>query len=396
MDRNPFALYIHIPFCTSKCPYCDFNSYEWEKFSESRTTLEQRYVQSLLKELAHYSSSADWNQRRISTIFFGGGTPSLLSSDSILAILNSIREQFVLAPDAEITLEANPGSVSEKLAVDRLAGFREAGVNRISFGVQSFNPEKLKFLGRLHTPEDTLGAVDNIKLAGFKNFNIDLIFGCAGETAQSWLNDLERAITLNPNHLSCYSLTIEPGTVFGKLHQLGNLPTLDETTSAELFSLTCETLAQSDYNRYEISNFAKPDFECRHNINYWQGNDYLGLGAGAHSFCGPNRRWINLPGPIHYIDSVNESGHAATRCEEVDRTQRGIELLLLSLRTANGVDLTRFEDETGSSLTLAQKSAVERLQSQSLVEFAAIANRPHLKLTEKGFLFADEILKALA
>jgi oxygen-independent coproporphyrinogen-3 oxidase len=355
-----------------------------------------RYVSSLLKELSHYASNDDWNGRVISTIFFGGGTPSLLSSKSVAAILKTAREHFTLDAEAEVTLEANPGSVSEKLAVDRLSDFRDAGVNRISFGVQSFNPKKLKFLGRLHTAEDTYCAVDNVRRAGITNFNLDLIFGCSGDCSESWLTDVNSAVELNPSHLSCYSLTIEPGTVFGKLSQQGNLPTLDDETSSELFTLTDETLKRHDYHRYEISNFAKPSYECRHNINYWLGNDYLGLGAGAHSYCGPNKRWINLPGPIHYIEAIGKNGDAATRRETITSEQRGIELLLLSLRTRDGLDLSGYEEQTGLSFLQNRTQVIHQLEAERLIQRYSITDRPYLRLTERGFLMADEILKMLA
>lgn len=393
---EPFSLYIHIPFCTSKCPYCDFNSYEWERFSEDRPSLEARYVGALNNELSHYSGQSQWKNRPISSIFFGGGTPSLLSAQSVQSVLDGVRRSFKLSNHAEVTLEANPGSVSEKLAVDRLTGFRSAGINRISFGVQSFNPKKLKFLGRLHSPEDTNRAVENVLRSGFTNFNLDLIFGCAEETAESWLADINSAIALNPNHLSCYSLTIEPGTVFGKLDQQGKLPLLDDESAAELFTLTYKTLAKHGYERYEISNFSKSGSECQHNINYWRGRDYLGLGAGAHSYCGPNQRWINLPGPVHYIEAIYKDRHAASRRETITPEQRGIELLLLSLRTKEGLDLKNFEEQTGLRFLQSRSNELERLEHLHLIERHLTENRKFLRLTEKGFLLADEILKKLA
>nr|MBP9838114.1 radical SAM family heme chaperone HemW [Pseudomonadota bacterium] len=312
--KNSIGIYIHIPYCILKCPYCDFNSYTVGK--EKNAFPEEAYTKSLLSELTFQLNNPAWQERECHSVFFGGGTPSLFSPASIDSLISAIKRNFRLTTDAEITLEANPGTLQEELIVEKLAGFREAGVNRISMGAQSFNPEKLKFLGRIHSPEESLNAVKNIKASGFKNFNLDLIYAVNNESREEWESDLRQAIALEPNHISAYCLTIEPGTEFGKKHKKGLLKVLDEEVQAKMYEQTLKTLEVNSYYQYEVSNFSKTSHQCRHNLTYWNWSDYLGLGAGAHSFLKSYnnsnilaKRWSNIPGPNDYIQRANEIGN---------------------------------------------------------------------------------------
>lgn len=267
LKTPPLSLYVHIPWCARKCPYCDFNSH-----AADRAVPERAYVDALLRDLEDELPGV--GSRPIATLFIGGGTPSLFSAEAIARLLEGIRARVALAGDAEITLEANPGSADQ----DRFRGFRQAGVNRLSIGVQSFAPEKLRRLGRIHDREQALKAVAAARAAGFDNINLDLMFGLPEQTVTAALDDLATAIALGPKHLSFYQLTVEPNTRFYK-----DPPRLPDEDTVEAMQRACQALlARQGYRRYEVSAYAQTDFRCRHNLNYWQFGDYLGIGAGAH------------------------------------------------------------------------------------------------------------------
>lgn len=326
--------------------------------------------------------------------FFGGGTPSLFSPNSIKRIINSAKSNFSFLENIEITLEANPGTIQEELGEKKLLEFRNSGINRISMGVQGFNEEKLKFLGRLHSKEDVVAAVENIKKSGFDNFNLDLIFGVAEETLDSWQNDLEKIISLKPKHISAYCLTIESGTDFGKLQKKGQLRLLEEDIQAKMFELTQSILLKSNYQQYEISNYSLENFECQHNLGYWKGLDYLGLGAGAHSYYKEfasdknyGKRWKNIPHPEDYIKRANTK-QAAQNTEEIDIEKARLEYLFLAFRTKLGFDLDFYRKEFKQNSILV----LDKLSKDNLIE----QKSENIFIpTNKGLLFVDEILKEL-
>jgi oxygen-independent coproporphyrinogen-3 oxidase len=382
-----FALYVHIPYCQAKCPYCDFNSYAAEHWPEDR------YVAALSSEISHYAHCAPFSGKELSTVFFGGGTPSLFAPESIKRILDTA---FTLwrAEDTsalEITLEANPGTVT----LERLRGFRAAGVNRMSFGVQSFHAHHLRSLGRIHNAAEAVAAVDLARQAGFDNVSIDLIFGLPEQTLEEWEMDLTRAGVMSPNHVSAYNLTYEEGTLFDKLRTQGVLRQLPEETEVAMFTRTQELLAAAGYQQYEISNYAQPGQRCRHNLNYWHSGDYLGLGAGAHSYARGRdalgtgdfgRRWSNEKLPAAYVESVERHGHARTCSENLDVHRARGEFVFLGLRCLDGFAATEFRRRFGADLP-ALFPQVQDLADGGLLHLTD----DRWKLTPRGLLLADSV-----
>ena len=394
---DSIAIYIHIPYCLKKCPYCDFNSYGIDPAYNRKTTelRERDYVNALVAELGFHSQQPQWQNRNCHSLFFGGGTPSLFSAESIDRIIRAVLLRFSPTQDLEVTIEANPGTIYEDLAVGKLEEFRCSGINRISMGVQSFNDDKLNRLGRVHAAEHVFSSVEVIKKAGFSNFNLDLIFGTPGESIESWLNDLEYGVEQQPQHLSAYNLTIEPGTEFSTQFRKGYLKLPDEERQAELYKYTQEFLSEAGYLQYEISNYAKAEAECRHNLSYWGWQDYLALGAGAHGFYKLDQqeqqraiRWSNIPGPDQYISRAIAEGDCSQRTEYIDASQAELEYLMLHLRTTRGVNVDQyncyfendFETKFSSLIDLFEKDGYLRKQGSSFC------------FTESGFLFADGLI----
>jgi oxygen-independent coproporphyrinogen-3 oxidase len=374
-----FSLYIHIPYCLVKCPYCDFNAYGVRKWPE------EHYVEALCAELRHYASEAPWRGETVETMYFGGGTPSLFAPSSIERFLRLVGDLFPVAPQAEITLEADPASVTP----ETLAGFRDIGVTRLSFGVQSFQPALLKTLGRLHTAEDGPQVLAWARAAGFTNLNMDLIFGVPGQNLALLEADLAQTFASAPDHISLYNLTYEEGTPFFIKKQKGQLQPVDEDEEVAMFSLIRERCLTYGYRHYEISNFARPGFASRHNANYWKGGKYLGLGAGAHSFTeapGWGRRWSNERRPQTYIQQAMENGQARSCEETLTRSQARGEFLFLNLRQLDGVALAAFMARFGSSL-FSEFPHVRDLLAEGLLHEKA----ENLALTSKGLLVADSI-----
>ena len=283
------GLYIHIPYCVKKCPYCDFNSY-----GVGDSIPEKEYTETLLRELEFYRSELE--NATLTSIFFGGGTPSLFDPRNIEKILLKIFEITLAPGDIEISLEVNPKTADE----EKLRNLRNSGVNRISVGVQSFSERKLKFLGRINSPLDSGRILEDVVRAGFKNYNLDLMYGTTGETLAEWDEDLTEAVRFGSTHISAYCLTIEEGTAFGMQLKAGNLKLPPDATLSRFISYTTDFLEDSGYRQYEISNYARAGYECRHNLLYWKGLDYLGIGAGAHSHMKSSdasawgKRWANL------------------------------------------------------------------------------------------------------
>jgi putative oxygen-independent coproporphyrinogen III oxidase len=351
----PLALYLHLPWCVRKCPYCDFNSHVFKG-----TLPEADYVAALLADL-----DADLplvGARRVETVFLGGGTPSLFAAESIATLFDGIRARLALAADAEITLEANPGTIEH----GRFAGYRDAGVNRISLGAQSFNSGQLVALGRIHGAADTAVAVGELAAAGLRNFNLDLMYALPGQTVANAADDIATALALAPPHLSHYHLTLEPGTVFHERPPV--LP--DEDLAQEIETTTHERLETAGFRQYETSAWARPGAECRHNLNYWQFGDYLGIGAGAHgkltdAAAGTLRRTVKTKQPREYLERAR-NGASQRILAEVPPRERGFEFMLNALRLPAGFSAEQFEARTGLAIA-AVEPTLEAAAARGLI-----------------------------
>ena len=376
----PLSLYIHIPWCVRKCPYCDFNSHEPDANKE-KIIPEQDYVAQLLRDLEQDLPLVQG--RELQSIFFGGGTPSLFSVQSIKVILDRVQEKIPFADDVEITLEANPGTAE----AEKFQGFRAAGVNRLSIGVQSFQPQHLQALGRIHDGEQAVRAVAMAQDAGFERINIDLMHGLPAQTVEQALADLKQALDLGVSHLSWYQLTIEPNTVFYR--QPPPLPAEEALWNIQQAGLTL--LQQNGFSQYEVSAFARAEQKCSHNLNYWQFGDYLGIGAGAHgkiTLPAENRilRYSKTRLPRHYLD--RQDNYLA---EQFDLASADLpfEFMLNALRLADGVPRELFAERTGLELTSIE-SVWQDLVQRELVTRDGI----HLATTAHGFLFLNDVLTA--
>jgi oxygen-independent coproporphyrinogen-3 oxidase len=381
-EMRSFSLYVHIPYCDSKCPYCDFNSYAVKRWPEDE------YVAALIAEMEYYAPLEPWRWGSVQTIFMGGGTPSLFAPESIARVLEATDRLWPAMPSqsCEITMEANPGTVD----LDKLRGFRATGVNRISFGVQSFTPRHLERLGRIHDAEQAKDAIRMARAAGFEDLNLDLIFAVPGQTLEEWERDLAVAIDLAPDHISAYNLTYEEGTPFESMRRKGEIGPLPEEIEVAMFTRTREILAAAGYAPYEISNFARPGRECRHNLNYWQSGEYLGVGAGAHSFA-IGRRWSDEKGPAIYLAKIAAKGQARVFEESLTTDQARGEFVFLALRLASGFEDGRFRERFGMDFLTAFPHA-ERLRSDGLL--AKDGARWHL--SPRGLLLADSIFATFA
>jgi oxygen-independent coproporphyrinogen-3 oxidase len=378
----PFSLYIHIPYCVSKCPYCDFNSHVVAEIPEVN------YTDVLLRELEHYGELEDWRGRTVQSIFFGGGTPSTFEPESIGKLLAWVAATFSINLDCEITLEANPGTVDS----DKFFGYRDAGVNRISVGVQSFQAKWLKFLGRVHSAEEARNALDIVRRAGFGNFSFDLIYAHPGQTLKELEADLDAALEFQPPHLSAYNLTFEEGTPFHHEHRAGRMKSLSEDEEIAMAELIEAKLSAAALSRYEISNYAHRGWHSRHNVNYWRGGDYLGLGAGAHSYHQDNsinafgRRWSNEKNPGRYMARIENGKLAVVEKEEIDMEKAAGEFMFLGLRMTEGVSLQKFCARFGKPPVEMYPRIRDWMDGDLLEE-----NQSHLRLTRKGLLLANSI-----
>lgn len=376
MSIIPLSLYIHVPWCERKCPYCDFNSHQKRKDID-----EERYISTLLADLDTDIDSfgESITGREIRTVFIGGGTPSLFSAQSYQQLFQGLRERLSFSTHAEITLEANPGS-SE---AEKFSGFREAGINRLSIGVQSFNQAHLAALGRVHNPEEAINAARFARSAGFDNFNLDLMFGLPEQTLEHALNDLAQAIELNPTHLSCYQLTIEPNTLFHHKPPI----TPDDDTLWEFQSALQSALKLADFQQYEVSAYAKNKKHCQHNLNYWQFGDYLGIGAGAHAKLTANEKVIRtwkVKHPDSYIEKTNKVGGR----NEIERHQIPFEFMMNALRLNQGFTVQQFEQRCGMS-TDTIDGLLDKHQSLGLIGI----NDERITPTEFGHNMLNSMLE---
>ncbi|WP_419907223.1 radical SAM family heme chaperone HemW [Hoeflea sp.] len=376
-----FGIYVHWPFCAAKCPYCDFNSHV-----RHRPVDQSRYVAAFQREILQMRAIT--GSRKVTSIFFGGGTPSLMAPQTVDEILSAIGKAWDVAIDAEITLEANPTSVE----AERFRGYRAAGVNRVSLGVQALNDDDLKQLGRLHTVAEALAAIGMAR-AIFPRLSFDLIYARPGQSVEAWENELEAAIAHAADHLSLYQLTIEQGTPFYGLHKSGRLKVPDGDLSADLYDATQALTSARGLPAYEVSNHAVPGAESRHNLTYWRYGDYVGLGAGAHgrlSHAGGKTGTVNRRMPEQWLEQVETLGHGMESEERLDAEAQADELMLMGLRLREGFDLTRWRDLSGRSVDPEKESF---LISHGLLE--RLGNS-RLRCTPAGMLVLDAVVADLA
>jgi oxygen-independent coproporphyrinogen-3 oxidase len=376
------SLYLHIPFCEKKCLYCDFYSIE---------------TMSQLEEfLAALTLETELNARRgagtrFDTVFFGGGTPSLLTPGQLDRILTSLHSHFAIASDAEVTVETNPGTITPK----KLEAFRSLGVNRLSIGVQSFNDRELQFLGRIHDSRQAVEALTMARKAGFQNVSIDLIYSLPGQTPGQWMSTLEQGLALDPEHVSAYSLIVEDHTPLSRMVTAGQVSPNPVDAEADLYETTMRVMEQNGFEHYEVSNYAKPGFRSRHNYSYWSHQNYLGFGPSAHSFWRAEdgrsgERWANVASVSSYCQRLRQREQPLAFREDVGARELVNERLFLGLRS-DGIDLEKLKAEFGVSLGSGREATIREL----VVERLAVLDSNVLRLTSKGFLLCDEIVGRL-
>ena len=378
-----YALYFHIPFCAHRCAYCDFTTYAGQ---DSKIPA---YVDALIREIELVAASERLTAK---SIFFGGGTPSLLTSNQLALVMDALRANFDLLPDAEISLEANPGTLSEKY----LQELYSAGFNRISFGVQSAHPDDLLLLERIHDFLDVIESVKWARQAGFKNISLDLVFGLPEQSLQRWQNTLKSALNLNPEHLSIYALTIEEGTPFGHWAERGMLPLPDPDLAADMYEWASEFLAKNGYMQYEISNWAKPNRECLHNLQYWRNLPYLGFGAGAHGYA-TGTRYSNILGIQTYVKRLATSSAkkfplspATFSYEKIDIETEMNEMMMLGLRlTQEGVSAKTFQIRFGRTLQDVFSEEIDKLITLGFLEW----QKEILRLTPRARLLGNQVFR---
>ena len=372
-ELKPLAIYIHVPFCARKCAYCDFASFAGREDAWSD------YFAALRAEMDDWADRLRAYEAR--SVFFGGGTPSLVPAEYIADALNRLRRLLPFAADCEITLEANPGT----LTAEKLEIYRRAGVNRLSIGVQSFDEALLQNLGRIHTPLQAEDAVRMAAEAGFENLSIDLMYALPGQSMAQWSDTLARAVALPIRHISAYSLIVEPGTEMERRVQRGGAVIPDDDTVNEMQRLAVHRLAENGFARYEISNFARTGFESRHNLTYWQGGDYLGLGCAAHSLV-ENERFSNPPELARYLSGER-------MCERTARSLRDHreEMLMLATRTVQGMDLARWSALFGEDFESTHARQLKKLERYGLIEIEG----GFLRLTPVGLVLQDSVVLEL-
>ena len=379
MPHSSLSIYIHVPFCAKKCAYCDFASFSGREADWGR------YFDEILTEIRRWSDVTDFgllrDKYRVKTVFVGGGTPTLVDAGYIEKVLDACREIAPFEEDAEITIEGNPGT----LAPDRLAAYRRAGVNRLSLGAQSFDDGLLRTLGRIHTAGQIGKAVHMAREAGFDNINLDLMYALPGQDMGQWADTLDAAVALGVPHISAYSLIVEPGTQMAARVASGALAVPDDDAVNAMQRQAISRLNAAGYRRYEISNYARPGYECRHNLVYWNRGDYLGLGCAAHSLLGGRR--------FHNPESVDDYLAGIRRLDETRLTARDAmeETLRLSTRTVQGLDLAAWERAFGACFERGREDAIGRLEKGGLVERAG----GRLRLTTRGMEVQDAVVLEL-
>lgn len=398
-QSQPFGLYIHVPFCERKCPYCDFNTYA------GLGGLFERTVEALRTELSVWGERLAG--RRVTSVFVGGGTPTVLSHAQLSRLVKAVRTDFALSADCEISVEANPGTVDR----EKFRLLHDLGVNRLSMGVQSFQAEELAFLGRIHGVEDATAAFEAARAAGFENVNLDFIFGLPHQRTANWEDTLARALSLQPEHLSLYSLIVEPGTPLQRWVETGKVDEPDDDDAGELYELALERLAARGYAQYEVSNWAKltegdapavsslPQLACRHNLLYWRNGEYAGIGPGAHSHLRVrradggvvSRRWSSIKPVPEYVRRIEAGESVEDQCEEIDTRAAMGETMMLGLRLVReGVRSQRFEELHGVDPMDVFGSELERLEAQGLVAI----DTEGVRLTRRGLMIGNQVFAA--
>ena len=375
-EAEPLALYVHWPFCLSKCPYCDFNSHVRAEIDQDQ------WREALLADLAHEARLLPG--RQLTSIFFGGGTPSLMEPATVAAVIGAARDHWKASDDIEISLEANPNSVEAA----RFGDLAAAGVNRVSLGLQSFDDDRLAFLGRAHSAREGLAALE-IAQRQFERVSFDLIYALPGDDEAGWSNTLDQALALGTSHVSLYQLTIEPGTRFAALHAAGKLEPLDSDRAAALYEITATRTGEAGLPAYEISNHAAAGAESRHNLTYWRYGDYAGVGPGAHGRRGGTRT-VRHRKPENFLSGLSRNGHGIAEEARLDPREAADEALVMGLRLAEGIDIAALERRFG--LPLVKWSAVERLEASG--HLAPVGT--HLTVTPRGRLVLDYLLGEIA
>lgn len=378
INNDPAGIYIHVPFCIRKCSYCDFYSLPLTQ----RHDLDQ-YTRGLTEEIARQAEG--WKDRQFGTVYFGGGTPSLLHPEQVSRILDGLRQHLHLLPQPEISLEANPATLDRS----GLRELKNAGINRISLGVQSFRDDELKILGRIHDAGEALQAVEDIFAAGFDNFNLDLIYGIPGQRLADWIYNLEQAVACRPQHISAYLLQLDPSVPLARRIDAGVYQVLNEDQEADMYYAALDDLAGNGFHHYEISNFARPGRECRHNLVYWQADEYLGLGPGAVSFR-EGRRWKN--GEIMAgSDSMYQAGHHIEMLETMDHRGRFVDAMILGLRLTAGISRRQFMERFGIDFTQEYHAIIDEYVGEGLL----ILDHDRLCLSRRGYFLSNLVMAEL-
>ena len=380
-EGAPSGLYLHIPFCRQKCAYCDFDSYAGVE------ALQVPYLRALRHEMSACADAVGTPARsspaRARTLYVGGGTPTVLRAPDLAALIEEARRAFALPPGAEVTVEANPGTVD----APALRHLRRAGANRLSLGVQSLDDRLLRLLGRVHTAREAIAAVRDARAAGFENLSLDLMLGLPQQTLADWQESLLRARDLAPEHLSLYALTLEEGTPLARCVTEGAIPAPDDDLAAEMYEWAEEALAEAGYVHYEISNWARPGLSCQHNLIYWRNEPYLGLGAGAHSWWGQERR-ANVRHPAEYIRAISAHGTAVAEVEAIDRRIEMSETMIMGLRLLQeGVSFERFERRFGLGMEEVYGREIAGLAARGLLERTSQG----VRLARRGRLLGNQV-----
>ena len=370
------GLYVHIPFCSSRCSYCDFATGLYQ------SELAERYVRALIAEIR----TSRYRGALVDTIYFGGGTPSLLSPAQLDRILASLHDSFAIDATAEITLEINPGSAT----LERLTAFRTLGINRASFGAQTFDDAELAKLGRSHSATDTLRTFADLQSAGFTNTSFDLIAGLPGQTLDRWQSNIKQALDLRPEHLSFYLLEIHSGTPLAEHIRRGLQPEPDDDLAGVMYEWMLEQASASGYEHYEISNLCRPGFHSRHNVKYWTAEPYYGFGCSAHSYDGVARRWSNQRDALKYVEAVESGASPVVQEQDLSENDVRAEALFLGMRLMRGVDLRRYREAFGVDLRSEHGADLDRFREAGLLEF----DGDSMRLTRNGALLSNEVFAA--
>lgn len=376
IEMTHAGLYLHIPFCRSRCSYCDFATGIYQ------AELAERYVRALVDEIARSPHAG----AHVDTIYFGGGTPSLLTPRQLDLILSTLHRQFLIESASEVTVEMNPGTISP----DQLRAFCELGVNRASFGAQTFDDAELAKLGRSHTSADTLKTFHELRAAGFDNVSFDLIAGLPGQTLDGWQRNIEQSLALEPEHLSFYLLEVHSGTPLADHIRRGLQPVPDEDLAAIMYEWMIERAAAAGYEHYEISNLSKPGFQSRHNTKYWTGAPYYGFGCSAHSFDGQAHRWSNERDVLRYVQHVEQGASPVVEQQELTEADLRAEALFLGMRLMRGVDVREYNELFGVDLRAEHRDELDRFRDAGLVEF----DGDLIRLTRNGALMSNEVFAA--